>query len=404
MIKTYNFKVVDVKFGVSVEGPYSYLARSTNTNVPFEYFLNPAVYGGVSGEVYNSGSGTYIPGASELDDRYTVGTSSRRLVFGGNNASTVVSTTGTPIVDTSAFSLVKVPKTGLIRPYLIIRAYEYRLASYSYYALVYSRSYADLAGDSVFTDANDFINKILNKNFLQGYLFGKLATAIASNGGVADVSAQEFEFAIPSDLGGEFVTGFANGNLTKGSLQDSLLSLITRGSDFSAIRMVDGLEKPLHGMYTVMQRPERLVDLSKVVANAINDMLAALSGASNANRDLLRNVLSRVLSEKVNDWFRGSQYPVVVGYDRSGNPITQYVNVFLTFNGSPNAGLAIVRVGNNQVFAVPVSFGDTFAPEVNASQKAYPNSLSYVTGPYGSIPVYDSSGNIIEYLPDAYNR
>ena len=58
MIKTYNFKIVDAKFGVSVEGPYSYLAKSSNPNVPFEYFLNPAVYGGVSGEVYNDGTNT----------------------------------------------------------------------------------------------------------------------------------------------------------------------------------------------------------------------------------------------------------------------------------------------------------------------------------------------------------
>ncbi len=404
MIKTYNFKVVDAKFGVSVEGPYSYLAKSTNTSVPFEYFLNPAVYGGVSGEVYNDGTNAYIPGASELDDRYTVGTNSRRLVFGGNNASTVVSTTSTPIVDTSAFSLVKVPKKGAILPYLIVRVYEYRLASYSYYALVYSKSYADLLADTAFTDEDDFITKILDKNFLQGYLFGKLATAVASNGGIADVSAQEFDFAIPSDLGGEFVTGFANGELTKGSLQDSLLSLITKGSDFSAVRIVEGLEKPLNGMYTVMQRPERLTDLSKVVANAINDLLTVVAAASTTNKNLLEKVLSRVLSEKVNDWFRGTQYPVVVGYDSSGNPITQYVNVFLTFNGSPNDGLAIVKIGTNQVFAVPVSFGDTFAPEVNATQKAHPNSLSYVTGPYGSIPVYDSSGNIVEYLSDAYNK
>ncbi|MEM3368606.1 MAG: hypothetical protein QXP88_00725 [Thermoproteota archaeon] len=160
----------------------------------------------------------------------------------------------------------------------------------------------------------------------------------------------------------------------------------------------------MNGMYTVMQRPERLTDLSKVVANAITDMLTAASAASQSNKDLLNTVLTRVLSEKVNDWFRGRQYAVVVGYDKFGNPITQYVNVFLAFNGSPNDGLAIVKVGTNQVFAVPVAFGDTFAPEVGTAQKAHPNSLSYVTGPYGSIPVYDSAGNIIEYLSDAYNK
>lgn len=403
MIKTYNFKIVDAKFGVSVEGPYSYLAKSSNPNVPFEYFLNPAVYGGVSGEVYNNGTNTYIPGASELDDRYTVGTNNKRLVFGGNNASTVVSTTG-PVVDTSAFSLVKVPKKGLIRPYLVVRVYEYRLASYSYYALVYEKSYADLLADTAFTDADDFITKILDKNFLQTYLFSKLATAISANGGVVDLVNQEFDFTIPSEASGEFAAGLGNGQLSQGSLQDSLLSLITKGSEFSAMRMVEGLEKPLNGMYTVMQRPERLTDLSKVVANAITDMLTAASAASQSNKELLNTVLTRVLSEKVNDWFRGSQYAVVVGYDKFGNPITQYVNVFLSFNGSPNDGLAIVKVGTNQVFAVPVAFGDTFAPEVGAAQKAHPNSLSYVTGPYGSIPVYDSAGNIIEYLSDAYNK
>ncbi|MEM3368605.1 MAG: hypothetical protein QXP88_00720, partial [Thermoproteota archaeon] len=100
---------------------------------------------------------------------------------------------------------------------MVVRVYEYRLASYSYYALVYEKSYADLLADTTFTDANDFITKILDKNFLQTYLFSKLATAISANGGVVDLANQEFDFTIPSEASGEFAAGLGNGQLSQGS-------------------------------------------------------------------------------------------------------------------------------------------------------------------------------------------
>lgn len=406
MLRTYYFKVIDAKLGVSVEGPYSYLARSSDNKV-FEYFLNPAAYSGVSGQVYFDGTNYYVPGASELDDRYSVGKNTR-LVFGGSTANAVL----TPTVDISQYTLTTLYKNAFIRPYLVVRVYEPRLASYSYFAIVYEQSYANLVTDTAFTDEDDFVAKFLNPEFLKSFLLSKLAPFITANGGTVDLAKQEFDIKLETDFQGEYATSVNSGHLSQGSYFDSMLSYVTHGNSkiFSAYRLTENLEKPFTGMYTVVQRPEKLLELNKVVATAVESLITALKAASTttdpspANEALLREVLNRVLSEKVNDYFRGTQYKVVVGYDGSGNPIYQYVNVSLAFHGSPNGGLALVQVGANKVYAVPVNFGDTFATEVLEAQKAHPKSLSYITGPYGSLPVYDDAGNLIGYYSDAYTK
>jgi hypothetical protein len=174
MLNSHHFKVLKAGWGVSVEGPYSFLARKSNGE-PFEYFLNPAVFGGVSGHVYNNGTSNYVDGASIFDDRYTVGTN-KRLVFGGSNAYTYVDPSG-PIVNTDEYELVRVPKSGKVLPWMLVRAYDYRLASFEYFVVSLNKSYADLVADSYFHDMSGnpdhdkFVQVVTSETSLRDFLF-----------------------------------------------------------------------------------------------------------------------------------------------------------------------------------------------------------------------------------------
>jgi hypothetical protein len=406
MLNSHHFKVLKAGWGVSVEGPYTYLARKSD-GAPFEYFLNPAVYSGVTSEVYHDGTGYKLMTASYLDDRYSVG-QQNRPVFGGSNAYPLYLSTG-PLVNTDAYELIKLPKSGKLVPWLLVRAYDYRLASFEFYTLTLQKSFSDLLTDTDLPGAteDDKLSALTNEATLRGYLFTKLVNALTGIFGtsvVIDPSTQEFYFQeSQTPFVGEHVLSYGYGELNKGSYLDALLNVnfgrVGRDYTFASIRTPYPLEKPLSGMFTVMQRPERLNDLSLVVKNAIQNALSAFTDASDTVKQAFEALVSRVAAEKVNDWFRGVSYKIDVG----GGKYLE-AKVFLAFHGSPRGGLALVNFGSSSYYAVPVILGDIFDYEENEFDRAYPDSKSYVTGPYGSIPIYDASGNIVGWASDAYNK
>jgi hypothetical protein len=406
MLNSHHFKVLKAGWGVSVEGPYTYLARKSD-GAPFEYFLNPAVYSGVTSEVYHDGTEYKLMTASHLDDRYSVG-KQNRPVFGGSNAYPFYLSTG-PLVNTDEYELIKVPKSGKLVPWLLVRAYDYRLASFEFYTLTLQKSFSDLLTDTDLPGAteDDKLSALTNEATLRGYLFIKLVNALTGIFGtsvVIDPSTQEFYFQeSQTPFVGEHVLSYGYGELNKGSYLDALLNVnfgrVGRDYTFASIRTPYPLEKPLSGMFTVMQRPERLNDLSLVVKNAIQNALSVFTDASNTVKQAFEALVSRVAAEKVNDWFRGVSYKIDIG----GGKYLE-AKVFLAFHGSPRGGLALVNFGSSSYYAVPVILGDIFDYEENEFDRAYPDSKSYVTGPYGSIPIYDASGNIIGWASDAYNK
>jgi hypothetical protein len=406
MLNSHHFKVLKAGWGVSVEGPYTYLARKSD-GAPFEYFLNPAVYSGVTSEAYNDGTGYKLMTASYLDDRYSVG-QQNRTVFGGNNAYPFYLSTG-PLVNTDAYELVKVPKSGKLVPWLLVRAYDYRLASFEFYTLTLQKSFSDLLADTDLPGAtdDDKLAALTNEATLRTYLFTKLVNVFTNVFGtsvVVDPSTQEFYFQESNTpFVGEGVLSYGYGELSKGSYLDTLLNVnfgqAGRDYTFASTRTPYPLEKPLSGMFTVMQRPERLVELSLVVKNAIQSALSVFTGASATVKRAFEALVSRVAAEKVNDWFRGVSYKIDIG----GGKYLK-ASVFLAFHGSPRDGLALVNFGSSSYYAVPVILGDIFDYEEDEFDRAYPDSKSYVTGPYGSIPIYDASGNIIGWASDAYNK
>jgi hypothetical protein len=406
MLNSYHFKVLKAGWGVSVEGPYTYLARKSD-GAPFEYFLNPAVYSGVTSEVYHDGTGYKLMTASYLDDRYSVG-QQNRPVFGGSNAYPLYLSTG-PLVNTDAYELIKVPKSGKLVPWLLVRAYDYRLASFEFYTLTLQKSFIDFLTDTDLPGAteDDKLTALTRETTLRTYLFTKLVNALTSVFGtsvVIDPATQEFYFQESNTpFVGEGVLSYGYGELSKGSYLDTLLNVNFGkvGSDytFASIRTPYPLEKPLSGMFTLMQRPERLVELGLVVKNAIQNALSVFTSASTPVKQAFEALVSRVAAEKVNDWFRGVSYKIDIG----GGKYLE-ASVFLAFHGSPRDGLALVNFGSGSYYAVPVILGDIFDYEENEFDRAYPDSKSYVTGPYGSIPIYDASGNIIGWASDAYNK
>jgi hypothetical protein len=345
--------------------------------------------------------------ASYLDDRYSVG-QQNRPVFGGSNAYPLYLSTG-PLVNTDAYELIKLPKSGKLVPWLLVRAYDYRLASFEFYTLTLQKSFSDLLADTDLPGAtdDDKLVALTNETTLRAYLFTKLVNAFTNVFGtsvVVDPSTQEFYFQESNTpFVGEGVLSYGYGELNKGSYLDTLLNVNfgKAGMDytFASTRTPYPLEKPFSGMFTVMQRPERLNDLSLVVKNAIQDALSVFTSASAPVKQAFEALVSRVTAEKVNDWFKGVSYKIDIG----GGKYLE-AQVFLAFHGSPRDGLALVNFGSGSYYAVPVILGDIFDYEENEFDRAYPESKSYVTGPYGSIPIYDANGNIIGWASDAYNK
>lgn len=409
--KGYFLRLVGGTVGVINHGlKYNKLVRVSDGK-EISIFLNPSIYGGVSTEVMPVWDGTtlsFVPvSPSELDDRYTVGNSSR-LVFGGSNAYPKFDAN----VDLSQYSLTVVPETASIAPILFFKVTDYRLASHDTFAVVFHDFWTKLQDDldnvtPVFSP-NDFLD-IFNtpKNFLfkfSSLLFNPTCSNYAlslEDDGTVHVVMSDIEYkhdGVPL-TNDELLFGRSD-PIGKGSAYHTVMSKLF--CNYGFVPYTDVLEKPLNGLLTIIARPERFISFNQMASNAIQS-IANLIADTTAKASFI-DLANKTLQEGLKDWFRPSSYRVLVGYDRNNNPIYQNVNVFLTFQGSHyRDGLLMVDM-NGVSIGVPVSFGDTFDYSVNESGKAYPESKSYITGPYGTIPVFDSAGNIIDWVSDAYAK
>ena len=403
--RKYFLKFLNGKLAViNGTGRYNKLVRVSDGK-EISIFLNPAIYGGVSTEVVPVWNGTtlsFIPTtASELDDRYTVG-KQRRLVFGGTNAYPVDLS-----VDLSQYETVTVPETAYIAPLLLFRVQDYRLATYDTFALAFPEFFKllqdDLASSTPVYDVNDYL-LLFNapKQFFLKFsnaLFGTCTKFTVDDTTELTILIDEKMLQHDgTELAPEHLFGMSN-TLSRGSFYYSVLNSVFCGR--SVIPYTDTLEKPLNGALTIFARPEKLISFNEMVANAVDTVANTISDAT--VKASFKDLANKILREGLKDWFKPSSYRVLVGYNGT-TPVYQNVNVFLTFQGSYyRDGLVMIDSGG-VLIGVPVTFGDTFDYTVGEAQKAYPGSKSYVTGPYGAIPIYDSNGNIIDWYSDAYSK
>jgi hypothetical protein len=405
----YSVKYLGAKWAVaSYSGRYSYFVRSSD-NKEINIFLNPAIYGGVSAEVVpvwdtsTSSIKFQAVSPSELDDRYTVG-KSLRLVFGASTSSPVFDTN----VDLSAFELLKAYEDAKVVPILLFRVGDYRLASHDYYAVAFNDFFDLLKSDvsaspSTYND-NMFVDYLSNPKSLFTYWFTKKLSTCTSitleqldNGDIwlrFDLN-QKFSHDNRPLLDDERLFSFSD-TLAKGNVKDVVLDIC--GLEFFPYTAT--LEKPLNGNYTIIGRPERLIDFNVLVSNAVDTAANNITNATAKNS--FKSLAKTILSEGLKDWFRPSTYSVQVVPGTPG--IKQNVTVYLAFQGSNYSDGVVLIDSGGVAIGVPVQFGDTFDYTVMESGKAYPDSKSYITGPYGAIPVYDNAGNIIGWISDAYTR
>lgn len=303
MFGTQTFEAVEVRFVLLANNTnYKYLA--TSTGQPFEYFLNPAVYGSLNAEVRwdaATNAWVYITQPSNLDDRYTVGASglaqfTQKQPLGsalpGMQIKVVGGTAVTP--DFSGLELVPAYQSAEIHPVLLLKVYEQRLASYDYYTYVGNElsTYtvggvnailnAVIKGDQTTaissllaewvsrlkdTSANTQLRYNLKNVYGANYDVWK--NQIVSTGTNVDIPAT-FYIVDNYEVKGEKVGELSSGHLNKPAV---LLPGLTKvlGSEYNGF-------KPIRGVYHLFARPESILDLNKVAANTIATLLAGITG------------------------------------------------------------------------------------------------------------------------------
>lgn len=325
MAGTYQLKAMDAGFAVLVDtSEYKYTVIN-GTSTPFEYFLNPAVYGSNIHFVRFDGTQFLDEGAAPsfqyLDDRYGVGASYvedfyGRQPFGSNLPGVFIPLNGGTPVDPilANLQLTKAYTSLEIIPYLIVRVYEWRLASYEYYTYLGS-PFGDGTGGTI-DPAGGTSWITLTKPELVDTLATELYTSLNTGGqlhaaykeftgldlSVAyDVNTNELTLGNMAQFDGEEIVGekfestFGTGHLTK---PDILIPGLTKvvGQEYYGF-------KPMRGVYTVFA-PEKFNDLTKALDNAI----AALTTLTAAEQDSLLTSLRY----RWNDFYRGQDQQVTV--------------------------------------------------------------------------------------------
>lgn len=395
-------------------GKYTKLVRANDPTKTFEYFLNPAAFGGVSTEIVHNGSGFVPSGASELDDRYTVGRN-LRLVFGGSNSYPVFDVN----VNLDNYTLVTAYAEARLVPALLVSFVDKRLASSDLYLMVFPTFWNEVSNLNFNTpaDKDAFFLSLLNPQELLRYFVANFS--VYSSALFFDTSSSSVRLQLNSVVAEKLFTHDGT-PITNEELLFSHTSTLNQGTTLlsslvAAFRRITGSEekyslypyhdqlgKALSGAYTIVQRPERLIHFNKIVSDALTSLATSFITDPLVQQQFVQ-LGNQVLSEGFKDWFRPSQYRVIVGY-QNNQPIYDYVNVFLAFQGGNYSDGVVLVDANGRQIGVPVSFGDTFSYFDMEHNRAYPAGKQYVTGPHGHIPVYDSNGNIIDWVPDSYAR
>lgn len=499
MTGTRTYEAVDATFVLLVnDAQYRYLADKDGK--PFSYFLNPAAYGGGVAKVrwdetnkkwmFENGSDTNDSGDtppasfSPLDDRYTVGAGygANNIPY-GKNATEVDSVQGykAPLgaalpaseitFDASgnlvlpgfdAVSLSPVFESAEIKPVLILKVYDTRLASYDYYAYL-GEFEEDAEGDSEFFNAEymfeaytelvntkaDFIvalarqwvkrltnwydsedlNGHLNynlENFYGESVFNKwkdlvLPTfGISPLGNTADrvalsIYLPSFSYYDGHKIRGEKVDEVSSGHLGKPAIEMPGLTKVV-GHEYFGL-------KSMRGVYTIFPRPEQLSYLAKIVEDTVDSVVDAITSPIDAA--VVKPIIKEKLGVHWYDYFRGSESKVVIPVAWDENPesptykeATEWkevtVNVFMGINTQGNLAGTVSyyyydaedeEYKRTSAAGMGVNLGDVFSYYTGAQDKSqpFPTAYGYVTGPYGSQVLVDNeTGKKVGYKSDAY--
>ena len=432
MFGTRTFEAVDISYVLLVDdAKYKYFAVSGDADKkPFEYFLNPAVYGGGgTAEVRWTGSAWEYVGytPSPLDDRYGKGANSVDLIgqptagksfpvrppMGSAINTPFFKRNGDNIVAPGQNNLRLVPayETANIHPVLVLQVYEARLASYEYYTYLGD---ALTASDNVFLLASreaqiqalmeEWVDKLQNSYQLAKF-YGAYGTAWKDKivyEPLVSVSKVSFPSLLAYD--GKEVQGERLGGATSGNL-------MLPGVMLPGLTKVQGHEyfglKSMRGVYGIFARPEKISDLA-VVAKTTVDTLIDATSLNSGQKAALKAALTEKFSDHVYDWYRGSESKIRVP-DGQGGFKTMTVNVFFGMNTSyTGLGQLLIDTGSGEkiVTAMGVNLEDVFSYYSDTLEKAYPFPSAYqlVTGPTGSLQIVGTDNTVLGYLNDAYTR
>lgn len=484
MTGTRTYEAIDATFVLLVnDAQYRYMA--TSDGKPFSYFLNPAAYGGGVAKVRWDGTDWVFEGTesttaptslSYLDDRYTLGAG-----YGANNvintsgngtpvlqqgylaplgtalpASEIVFSSGTlKLPGMTNVSLTPTYESAVIRPVLILKVYEARLASYEYYT--YIGEYESGGGSDtntasalfqLYVDGNKagLIDALLGqwvKRLKNGYstdtnlnynldnFYGAnyttwknafTVTAVSATDtspGINTVTVPTLSYVDGWNVKGEKAEEVSSGHMVKPHVMIPGLTLVV-GHEYFGL-------KNMRGVYTIFQRPEQLQYLAQVVKNTLTTLVGSstfktIGSLSTGDK----NAIVAALTEKLNvhwyDYFRGSESTVhiPVAWDSSGDPTAfkdVTVNVFMGINTQGNnlSGTISYYTKDDTVdppvytrvetTGMGVNFGDVFSYYDGEQDKSqpFPTAYGYVTGPYGSQVLVDNdTGKKIGYKSDAY--
>jgi hypothetical protein len=486
MTGTRTYEAIDATFVLLVnDAQYRYMA--TSDGKPFSYFLNPAAYGGGVAKVRWNGTNwifedtqsTTAPSSlSYLDDRYTLGAGyGENNVPYGKNSTTVNPVQGykaplgtalpaSEIVFNSSGELVIPGMTGVsltpayesavIKPVLILKVYESRLASYEYYTYVGEyesgngsdtntasalfQLYADgnkvglidaLLGQWVKRLKNNYATDThLNYNLdnfygSTNYTTWKNALTVTTvsstdtSPGVNTVTVPSLNYVDGWNIKGEKAEEISSGHMSRPHVMIPGLTLVV-GHEYFGL-------KNMRGVYTIFQRPEQLQYLAQVVKNTITTLIGTstfetIGSLSDADEAKVVAALTEKLNVHWYDYFRGSESTVSipVAWDGAGDPTAfkdVTVNVFMGINTQGNnlSGTVSYYVKGGTVESptytrvettgMGVNLGDVFSYYDGEQDKSqpFPTAYGYVTGPYGSQVLIDNdSGKKIGYKSDAY--
>lgn len=430
---TLNLEAWDAGFLMLVDdAQYKYLVTSDGD--PFAYFLNPSVYGSGAAFVrYDpTGAGSWVaedfPDTQYLDDRYGVGATYLsdlygRPPFGANLPGVFIqlNTAGTAVLDdvVQSLKLTKAYTTGTILPYLIVKVYEQRLASYDYYAYLgqsldtYDADFFDTyAGGSLTALDNplaltkDQLMDLLVTELVASLNTGALGTAYTNFTGldlVAEADEKEIYLSNMARFDGVEVKGERYGDITTGHL--GLPNIVVPGLTRVVGNEYYGL-KGMRGVYTVFA-PEKFNDLAVVV----EDTIAALGTTMSLTFDAGELEKLAGLKYRWNDFFRGQDQEIKVrigGTDADPVFKTMRANVFISAIGSQLVA-PVVTLEDPQdpgelltVVGQGINLSDTYSYVDETFHTAQPLAQRFTTGPYGARGWVDEDGNV-HYLNDGYS-